>query len=140
MADLETVVLLSAFFALVAVLPAGVARLVRRRRTLLAAMHRRNEQLHSEQSEIARQAQARERTRIARDLHDSLGHTLTLTSLYAGMARAAGEDARESARLLEQTSSAAMAAGHGSPWSPPRSPSAACWPCAGPGCGSPRRS
>jgi signal transduction histidine kinase len=106
--DWETVVLLSAFFALIALLPAGVARLVRRQRSLFAAMHRRNVQLHSEQSEIARQAQARERTRIARDLHDSLGHKLTLISLYAGLVRASGEDTRETAELLGQTSSAAM--------------------------------
>lgn len=106
--DQETVILLSAFFTLIALLPAGMARLVRRQRTLLAAMHRRNEQLHSEQGEIARQAQARERSRIARDLHDSLGHKLTLISLYAGMVRVAGADSRDTAELLEQTSSSAM--------------------------------
>ncbi|GAB3813040.1 sensor histidine kinase [Micromonospora zhanjiangensis] len=106
--DLETVVLLSAFFALVALLPAGVARLVRRQRTLLAAMHGRNEQLHRQQSEIARQAQTRERARIARDLHDSLGHKLTLISLYSGMLRASDEDPGRTAELLGRTSAAAM--------------------------------
>ncbi|SDT42190.1 Histidine kinase [Actinoplanes derwentensis] len=98
----EWAVLTSALFAFLACAPAGVARLVRRRRTLLAAMHRRNVQLHHGQAEIARQAQARERTRIARDLHDSLGHKLTLISLYAGMARTDETD------LIRQTSSAAM--------------------------------
>jgi signal transduction histidine kinase len=106
--DREDLVLLSAFFALIAVLPAGAARLVRRQRTLLAAMHRRNQQLRREQGEIARQAQARERTRIARDLHDSLGHKLTLISLYAGLIRSSGEDPRDTANLLGETSSAAM--------------------------------
>ena len=106
--DGETVVLLFAFFALGALLPAGGGLLVRRQRTVLAAMHRRNQQLHSEKSEAARQAQARERTRIARDLHDSLGHKLTLISLYAGMTRTATGNSPETADLLRETSTAAM--------------------------------
>ncbi|MER5458608.1 histidine kinase [Micromonospora sp. NPDC002389] len=107
--DVELVVVYSALFVLCAALPAGVARLVRRRRVLLAAMHHRNVQLHSQQSEVARQAQTRERARIARDLHDSLGHKLTLISLYAGMLRTADDDGRsEAADLVRQTSSAAM--------------------------------
>jgi two-component sensor histidine kinase len=65
-------------------------------------MHHRNEQLHSGQAEIARQAQARERARIARDLHDSLGNRLTLISLYAGMMRT------DEADLIRQASSSAM--------------------------------
>jgi signal transduction histidine kinase len=101
-------VLLSAVFALVALLPAGVARLVRRQRRQFAAMYRRNEQLHRQQIEIARRARARERSRIARDLHDSLGHKLTLISLYAGMPQATGGDLRDYADLLRETSSTAM--------------------------------
>ncbi|MCO8274093.1 histidine kinase [Actinoplanes sp. TRM 88003] len=104
---LEWTLLTTLLFALLAVLPAGVARLVRRRRVLLAAMHGRNVQLHSQQSEIARQAQARERARIARDMHDSLGHKLTLISLYSSMMRTA-EDPDETADLVRKTSSAAM--------------------------------
>jgi signal transduction histidine kinase len=115
--SVEWVILFSGLFAMVAVVPAGVARLVRRRRVLLATMHRRNQHLHDQQSEIARQAQARERTRIARDLHDSLGHKLTLISLYSGMLRpgegaprpAGDADPDETAALVRQTSSAAMA-------------------------------
>ncbi|MDG4831553.1 histidine kinase [Solwaraspora sp. WMMD1047] len=101
--DASTAVVLSAAFVLFAVFPAAAGRLVRRRRTLLAAMHRRNVLLHRQQDDIARQAQARERTRIARDLHDSLGHKLTLISLYAGMSRDGN------APLLRETSAAAMA-------------------------------
>ncbi|QKW13874.1 sensor histidine kinase [Verrucosispora sp. NA02020] len=105
----DLVVMYSALFVLMAALPAGVARLVRRRRVLLAALHHRNVQLHREQSEVARRAQTRERARIARDLHDSLGHKLTLISLYAGMLRTADDDGRsEAADLVRQTSSAAM--------------------------------
>ncbi|MDR7277434.1 sensor histidine kinase [Catenuloplanes atrovinosus] len=104
--DPATLVTTSALFALFALIPAGVARAVRRRRVLLDAMHRRNVQLHSQQEEVARAARARERTRIARDLHDSLGHKLTLISLYAGMRRPADDD--ETAELLRETSAAAM--------------------------------
>src|SRR5689334_9140668 len=46
--DGTTVVLMSALFVLLAIFPAAAGRLVRRRRTLLAAMHRRNVQLHDE--------------------------------------------------------------------------------------------
>ncbi|GIE35405.1 two-component sensor histidine kinase [Actinoplanes italicus] len=99
---LEWAILVSSFFAFLACAPAGVARLVRRRRILLAAMHHRNVQLHSGQAEIARQAQIRERARIARDLHDSLGNRLTLISLYAGMMRT------DEADLIRQASSSAM--------------------------------
>lgn len=105
----ELAVAVSALFMLLAVLPAGAARLLRRRRRLLTALHQRNMQLHSQQGEVARQAQSRERARIARDLHDSLGHKLTLISLYAGMLRTADDDQRsEAADLVRQTSSAAM--------------------------------
>ena len=106
----ELAVAFSALFMLLAVLPAGAARLLRRRRRLLAALHQRNVQLHTQQGEVARQAQTRERARIARDLHDSLGHKLTLISLYAGMLRTAVDDDQRSdaADLVRQTSSAAM--------------------------------
>ena len=106
----EWIIFATMLYAFLALLPAGVARLVRRRRTLLTAMHRRNVQLHSEQDEIARGAQTRERARIARDLHDSLGHKLTLISLYAGMVRTAEDEQQrtETADLVRQTSSAAM--------------------------------
>jgi DNA-binding CsgD family transcriptional regulator len=47
--------------------------------------------------------------RIARDLHDSLGHQLTLTSLYAGTLGSADEQQREATvGLLRTTSAAAM--------------------------------
>lgn len=107
--DWEGAVLMSVVFVLTAVLPAGVARIVRQRRTLFAAMHHRNVQLHRQQAEVARRAQVRERARIARDMHDSLGHKLTLLSLYAGMLRSPDDEKRvESAELVRTTSAAAM--------------------------------
>ena len=45
-----------------------------------------NEKLHRKQSEIERLAKVAERERIARDLHDLLGHTLSVSVLKARLA------------------------------------------------------
>ncbi|GAB6898336.1 sensor histidine kinase [Kineosporia succinea] len=71
-------------FCLTAVAPAAVAAMVAQRRLLVMTMSRRNEELHRERELVADQAQTRERIRIAAELHDSLGHRLTLMSLYTG--------------------------------------------------------
>ena len=108
--DLSTMILLCLVFFLISVLPAVVAWAVARRRLQVSAMHWRNVQLHDQQAVVARQARSRERTRIARDLHDSLGHQLTLISLYAGTLGSASEEQRaETVRLLRTTSASAMA-------------------------------
>ena len=108
--DLSSMVVLSLVFVLIAVLPAVVAWAMARRRLQVSAMHWRNVQLHDQQAAVARQARSRERTRIARDLHDSLGHQLTLISLYAGTLGSASEEQRaETVRLLRTTSASAMA-------------------------------
>ncbi|GLY29911.1 histidine kinase [Kineosporia sp. NBRC 101731] len=71
-------------FCLSAVAPAAVAAMIAQRRLLVMTMHQRNLELHQERLLVAGQAQARERNRIAAELHDSLGHRLTLMSLYTG--------------------------------------------------------
>ena len=53
------------------------------------------------------QAVARERDRIAREMHDVLGHKLSLIALHAGKLELTGVDT-ETARLLGGTSRAAM--------------------------------
>ncbi len=45
-----------------------------------------NQELHAARSELARLAVARERERFARDLHDLLGHSLSVISLKAELA------------------------------------------------------
>ncbi|GAA1643591.1 sensor histidine kinase [Actinoplanes couchii] len=107
--DGGSMILLGALYLMFAVLPAVVARAVARRRSLVNAMHTRNLQLYGQQAAVARQARERERTRIARDLHDSLGHQLTLISLYTGILSTADEKQRaEAVGLLRTTSAAAM--------------------------------
>ncbi|GAB6898321.1 sensor histidine kinase [Kineosporia succinea] len=71
-------------FAFMCVLPGAIAAMIAQRRLLVMTMHQRNIELHAERLLVAGQAQARERNRIAAELHDSLGHRLTLISMYAG--------------------------------------------------------
>lgn len=63
----------------------------------------RNAQLALAQAEIARLAVARERDRFARDLHDVLGHSLTVVSVKAELAaRLVGTDPERAGREMEQ--------------------------------------
>ncbi|HKF31912.1 MAG TPA: sensor histidine kinase [Jatrophihabitantaceae bacterium] len=52
---------------------------------------RSNQQLADARAEVARLAAENERTRIARDLHDLLGHSLTTITVKAGLARRLAE-------------------------------------------------
>jgi two-component system sensor histidine kinase DesK len=52
---------------------------------------RGNQALAEARSELARLAAENERSRIARDLHDLLGHSLTTITVKAGLARRLGE-------------------------------------------------
>lgn len=71
-------------FSAFVLVPATVGAMLAQRRLLVMTMHQRNLELHAERQAIEGQAQVRERNRIAAELHDSLGHRLTLISLYAG--------------------------------------------------------
>jgi signal transduction histidine kinase len=66
------------------VLPWLVGRYVRLRAMLAVAGWQRAEQLERERRLVAGEARLRERTRIARDMHDSLGHELSLIAMRAG--------------------------------------------------------
>jgi len=61
---------------------------------------RSNQALVEARTEIARLASEAERNRIARDLHDLLGHSLTAITVKAGLARRIG--ASDSARSLRE--------------------------------------
>ncbi|WP_173056317.1 sensor histidine kinase [Phytohabitans houttuyneae] len=61
-----------------------VGRYRRQQQDLVAAGWEHAEQLEREQRMAADQVRLRERTRIAEDMHDSLGHELSLIALRAG--------------------------------------------------------
>ncbi|MEV6779111.1 sensor histidine kinase [Streptomyces syringium] len=67
-----------------AVFPWLTGRYRRQYRELEAAGWSRAAQLEREQEIVADRARLRERARIARDMHDSLGHELSLIALRAG--------------------------------------------------------
>ncbi|MFE0047687.1 sensor histidine kinase [Streptomyces albireticuli] len=67
-----------------AVFPWLVGRYRRQDRALVAAGWGRAAQLEREQEIVADRARLRERARIAQDMHDSLGHELSLIALRAG--------------------------------------------------------
>jgi len=77
-------------------LTAGFCVLMRRERNLLT-------QLRRAQAGLAEQAKTQERNRIARELHDVIGHTLTVSLLHVQSARLAVEhDPADAARALAE--------------------------------------
>ena len=69
-------------FAMAAVV--GFGMYTRARRELLRSLAERAERAESEQRLRVEQARHQERARIAREMHDVLGHRLSLLSLHAG--------------------------------------------------------
>jgi signal transduction histidine kinase len=61
------------------------------RRQLLASLRERAERAEAEQSLRTDAARRAERTRIAREMHDVLGHRLSLVSLHAGALEVRGD-------------------------------------------------
>lgn len=80
----------------------------------LAELIRGNMKLHRDRDQAALLAVAEERARVARDLHDVLGHSLTTITLKAGLARRLLEAGQQEAagaevRDVEALSRAALA-------------------------------
>lgn len=69
----------------------GACIFARRQRVLV-------ERLHAAQEELAQRARTDERHRIAREMHDLVGHSLTVTLLHLGSARLALDDDLDTAR------------------------------------------
>jgi signal transduction histidine kinase len=89
------------------------AALTRAERGRVAALRERAASLEREQDEVRAQAALRERLRVARDLHDVVGHGLSAISVQSGAARVAldaGEFASARAALVnvEQSSHEAL--------------------------------
>ncbi|MEO3811744.1 histidine kinase [Sphaerisporangium sp. B11E5] len=70
-------------YVVFALLPVVLGRSVAQRRTLRAAVADRELRLRRERRLLAERERLRERLRVARDVHDSLGHRLGLISVQA---------------------------------------------------------
>ncbi|WP_234321716.1 sensor histidine kinase [Streptomyces xanthophaeus] len=94
-----------------AMLPWFAGRFLRQYRELVRAGWERAARLEREQRLVAEQARLRERTRIAQDMHDLLGHDLSLIALSAGALKLApglSEDHRAAARDIRARAGAAV--------------------------------
>ncbi|WP_327380934.1 sensor histidine kinase [Streptomyces sp. NBC_01207] len=94
-----------------AVLPWFAGRFRRQYRELVRAGWERAARLEREQFLLAEQARLRERTRIAQDMHDLLGHELSLVALSAGalqLAPGLPEAHRTAARDIRSRAGAAV--------------------------------
>jgi signal transduction histidine kinase len=92
--------------AVVLVLPGMVGVWVRTRALLLAALRDRAERAEAERELLARDAVLTERTRIAREMHDAVGHRVSLMVLQAGAIEMAAGDRDRVAQLADQVQTA----------------------------------
>jgi signal transduction histidine kinase len=92
--------------AVLVLLPGAVGIYVRTRAQLLAALRERAERAEAEQELLARDAVLTERTRIAREMHDAVGHRVSLMVLQAGAIEMAAGDRNRVATLAGQVQTA----------------------------------
>src|SRR4051795_10473 len=88
--------------AVVLVLPGVVGVWVRTRALLLTALRERAERAEAERELLAKDAVLTERTRIAREMHDAVGHRVSLMVLQAGAIEMAAGDPERVGTLAEQ--------------------------------------
>ncbi|MBM7053010.1 sensor histidine kinase [Streptomyces durocortorensis] len=96
---------------LAVLVPWFVGRFSRQYRELVRAGWERAEQLERERQLVAEQARLLERARIARDMHDVLGHDLSLIALSAGALKLApglDEEHRRAAQDIRGRAAAAV--------------------------------
>ncbi|TWP46444.1 two-component sensor histidine kinase [Lentzea tibetensis] len=94
-------------------LPALAGMLLGQRKPLTRLLQERNEYLERAQALTASKARTEERSHIAGEMHDMLGHRLSLISIHAGalelMTSKQAPELHEQAELVRTTSSVAMA-------------------------------
>ncbi len=98
-------------YGMVVVLPFLVGRYIAQRNALVAALQDRERTLVRERRMVSRQVRLRERNRIAQDMHDSLGHRLSLISVHAGalsLDAGLGDRQREAVQVLRTAALTAM--------------------------------
>jgi signal transduction histidine kinase len=78
--------------AVAVLLPGAIGAYVRSRAELMTALTERAERAEAERELLAREAIATERTRIAREMHDAVGHRVSLMVLQAGAIEMAATD------------------------------------------------
>jgi len=85
---------------------------IRARRLLLASLHERLQQAEATQNLLAQRARHAERARIAGEMHDVLGHRVSLIALHAGGLQVRPdlppEEVRETAGLIWSTARSAL--------------------------------
>jgi signal transduction histidine kinase len=90
----------------------GWGLFARTRRQLVASLHERAQRLEAEQLLRVEQARDAERRRIAREMHDVLGHRLSLLSIHAGALEfrrdASPEEVAEAAGVIRASGQAAL--------------------------------
>ncbi|OLR93177.1 sensor histidine kinase [Actinokineospora bangkokensis] len=94
----------------VPVVPWLLGRHQRVQRDLAAAGWLRAREVERRQREVAERARVRERWRIARDMHDRLGHDLSLLALRVGVLEVAGEGDERVRRLAGELREVAQGA------------------------------
>lgn len=87
-------------------LPAAVGGWARTRAQLMAALVSRAERAESEQQLLAREAVLEERARITQEMHDVVGHRVSLMVLQAGAIEMAAEDPARVRTLAAQVQDA----------------------------------
>jgi signal transduction histidine kinase len=92
--------------AVAVVLPGALGALGRTRAALVAALTERAERAESEQETLAREAVLRERARIAREMHDVVGHRVSLMVLQAGAIEMAATDTERVAQMAAHVQAA----------------------------------
>ncbi|MFD7662491.1 histidine kinase [Streptomyces sp. NPDC059788] len=107
----EKLMILAVSFLAIVAMPGIASRYWSQHRTLVETLHAQRTQLLRENAMIARQTRLRERQRIAQDMHDSLGHQLTLIAVHTGALEVDSElsgQQREAVGVLRGASVAAM--------------------------------
>jgi signal transduction histidine kinase len=101
-----------AFLAIISIAPFLTGVALRNREREATEMTERTARLEREREERAAAAVAEERARIARELHDMIGHAISVITVQAGAARtvlaSSPEDAREPLEAIERTGREAM--------------------------------
>jgi signal transduction histidine kinase len=92
--------------ALTILLPGAIGAYVRTRAELMVALRERAERAEAEREVLARDAVLLERARIAREMHDAVGHRVSLMVLQAGAIEMAAGDRERVEQLAGQVQTA----------------------------------